>query len=46
MTFRGEHYQLEPVVSNPGSVQRPHLPILIGGTSSAALQRTARLGDG
>jgi probable F420-dependent oxidoreductase len=44
--FQGEHYQLEPVVSSPGSVQRPHPPILIGGTSNAALQRTARLGDG
>jgi probable F420-dependent oxidoreductase len=46
VTFQGEHYQLAPVISNPGSVQRPHLPILIGGTSNAALQRTARLGDG
>jgi probable F420-dependent oxidoreductase len=46
VTFQGEHYQLDPVVSNPGSVQRPHLPILIGGTSHAALRRTARLGDG
>jgi len=27
-------------------VQRPHPPILIGGTSNAALQRVARLGDG
>jgi probable F420-dependent oxidoreductase len=46
VTFQGEHYQLDAVVSNPGSVQRPHLPILIGGTSQAALQRVARLGDG
>jgi probable F420-dependent oxidoreductase len=46
VTFQGEHYQLDPVVSSPGSVQRPHLPILIGGTSNAALRRTARLGDG
>ena len=46
VTFQGEHYQLDPVVSRPGSVQRPHLPILIGGTSNAALQRVARLGDG
>jgi len=46
VTFQGEHYQLAPVVSNPGSVQRPHPPILIGGTSNAALQRAARLGDG
>jgi len=46
VTFQGEHYQLDPVVSRPGSVQRPHPPILIGGTSNAALQRVARLGDG
>jgi probable F420-dependent oxidoreductase len=46
VTFQGEYYQLDPVVSSPGSVQRPHPPILIGGTSNAALQRTARVGDG
>jgi len=46
VTFQGEHYQLDPVVSSPGSVQRPHPPILLGGTSNAALRRTARLGDG
>jgi probable F420-dependent oxidoreductase len=46
VTFHGEHYRLDPVVSNPGSVQRPHPPILIGGTSKAALRRVARLGDG
>lgn len=46
VTFRGQYYQLDAVVSNPGSIQRPHPPILIGGTSNAALQRTARLGDG
>jgi probable F420-dependent oxidoreductase len=45
-TFQGEHYRLDPVISLPGSVQRPHPPILIGGTSDAALRRTARLGDG
>ena len=46
VTFQGEHYQLDPVVSRPGSVQRPHPPILIGGTSNAALQRAARVGNG
>jgi probable F420-dependent oxidoreductase len=46
VTFQGEHYQLDPVISSPGSVQRPHPPILIGGTSDAALQRVARLGNG
>ena len=46
VSFRGEQYSLQPVVSNPGSVQRPHPPILIGGTSNAALRRVAKLGDG
>jgi probable F420-dependent oxidoreductase len=46
VTFQGDHYRLDPVVSSPGSVQRPHPPILIGGTSNAALRRVARLGDG
>jgi probable F420-dependent oxidoreductase len=44
--FQGNHYHLDPVISSPGSVQRPHPPILIGGTSNAALHRVARLGDG
>ena len=46
VTYQGAHYQFDPVVSNPGSIQRPHPPILIGGTSNGALRRTARLGDG
>ena len=46
VSFVGEHYQLDALVSNPGSAQRPHPPILIGGTSNAALRRVARLGDG
>jgi probable F420-dependent oxidoreductase len=46
VTFHGEHYHLDPVVSSPGSVQRPHPPILIGGTTNAALRRVAKSGDG
>ena len=46
VSFAGEHYQLDNLVSSPGSVQRPHPPILIGGTSNAALRRVARLGNG
>lgn len=46
VTFQGEHYELGPVVSSLGSVQRPHPPILIGGTSQAAVRRAATLGDG
>jgi probable F420-dependent oxidoreductase len=46
VSFQGEYYQLAPLVSHPGSAQRPHPPVLIGGTSKAALQRVVRLGDG
>ena len=46
VSFQGTHYQLAPVVSSPGSVQRPHIPVLIGGTTRPALDRVARLGDG
>jgi alkanesulfonate monooxygenase SsuD/methylene tetrahydromethanopterin reductase-like flavin-dependent oxidoreductase (luciferase family) len=46
VTFQREHYQLGAVVSSPGSIQQPHPPILIGGSSQAALRRAAHLGDG
>ena len=46
VAFQGTHYQLDPVISSPGSVQRPHIPMLIGGTTRPALERVARLGDG
>jgi probable F420-dependent oxidoreductase len=44
--YRGETYAFDPVFSSPGSLQRPHPPILIGGLSDAALRRVARLGNG
>ncbi|MFT5390158.1 MAG: putative F420-dependent oxidoreductase [Gammaproteobacteria bacterium] len=46
VSFDGEHYKLAPVHSYPLSVQRPHIPVVIGGTSNAALRRVARHGDG
>ena len=46
VSFDGEHYQLEPVHAYPRSVQRPHPPVLIGGTSNRALRRVVRHGDG
>ena len=44
--YQGQTYSFAPVHSNPGSVQRPHPPIMIGGLSDAALRRVVRHGDG
>ncbi|MCB1740259.1 MAG: LLM class flavin-dependent oxidoreductase, partial [Gammaproteobacteria bacterium] len=44
--FEGEHYRFDTLHARPASVQRPHPPIVIGGTSNAALRRVVRLGDG
>lgn len=38
--YNGKHYQLERPLNSPQSVQRPHPPILIGGTGE---QKTLRL---
>lgn len=46
VSYHGETYQFEPIYSYPASVQRPHPPILVGGTSNPALRRVARLADG
>jgi len=43
--FAGEHYQYEGVAISPRPVQQP-LPCWIGGSSRAAIRRTARLGTG
>jgi probable F420-dependent oxidoreductase len=44
--YEGEIYKFAPVFSAPGSVQRPHPPVLIGGVTDPALRRVARLGTG
>lgn len=44
--YEGETYRFAPVISAPGSIQRPHPPVLIGGVANPALRRVARLGDG
>ena len=45
VTFQGEHYQFEDATISPRPIQQP-LPIWIGGSSKAAIRRTARLGSG
>jgi probable F420-dependent oxidoreductase len=44
--YSGRFYELAPCRQYPKPVQRPHPPLWIGGWSPAALERTARLGDG
>src|SRR6476620_12258574 len=46
VSYGGETYAFDPIFSSPGSVQRPHPPILIGGLSNAALRRVVRHGNG
>ena len=45
-TYAGRHVQLTDVLSFPKPVQQPGPPVLIGGESTGALRRVARLGDG
>jgi probable F420-dependent oxidoreductase len=42
----GEHYDLAPFRFQPKPVQKPNIPIEVGGSSKAALRRAGRLGDG
>jgi len=44
--YRGATYAFDAIYCSPGSRQRPHPPILIGGLSNAALRRVVRHGDG
>ncbi|MGE0700425.1 MAG: LLM class F420-dependent oxidoreductase [Hyphomicrobiaceae bacterium] len=44
--YQGQIYKFEPVYSAPGSLQRPHPPVLIGGVADPALRRVVRHGSG
>jgi probable F420-dependent oxidoreductase len=41
-----EHFDFGPVKFNPKPLQKPSIPIEVGGASKAALQRAGRIGDG
>ncbi|MFC3173681.1 TIGR03619 family F420-dependent LLM class oxidoreductase [Novosphingobium bradum] len=45
-SFEGEFVRFRDVGFDPKPVQRPHLPIWIGGDSDAALRRAARFASG
>ena len=44
--FRGKHVVIPPCVFEPKPHQKPHPPILVGGTNEAALRRAALHADG
>ncbi len=44
--FHGKYYNFPPVRSFPKPAQRPHPPILVGGTAPNVLKRVVAWGDG
>ena len=45
-SHHGPVYQFSGMAFAPKPLQKPHIPILIGGVSRAAIRRAARLGNG
>ena len=45
-TFAGKYFQVSDCAITPKPVQKPHVPVWVGGDSPVALRRAARLGDG
>ena len=43
--FHGEHYDFDGIYFAPKPIQRPHLPIWVGGHSRRAIRRTVKFGD-
>ena len=43
--FHGEHYDFDGIYFAPKPVQRPHIPIWVGGHSRRAIRRTVKFGD-
>jgi probable F420-dependent oxidoreductase len=44
--FHGKYYDFPPVKSFPKPAQKPHPPVLLGGSAKNVLQRVAAWGDG
>ena len=45
-SFDGKHYRFGGMKFSPKPLQKPSIPVVIGGVSRAAIRRAARLGDG
>ncbi len=46
VTFEGKHIQVNACRMDPKPVQKPHIPIIVGGHSKRAMRRAAELGNG
>jgi probable F420-dependent oxidoreductase len=46
VTLDGQYHKLDRVVMQPAPLQRPHLPVWIGGHSEPAMRRAVRMADG
>ena len=46
VTFHGRYFHMDNVNVDPKPVQKPGLPIIMGGSADAALKRSAEQGDG
>jgi len=44
-TFRGKHYTLDKCINNPKPVQKPHPPLMIGGSKDKLLRVAAEFAD-
>jgi probable F420-dependent oxidoreductase len=44
-SYHGEHVRFDPIWSWPKPVQKPHPPVVVGGTGPKALDRVLRYGD-
>ncbi|NQW24071.1 MAG: TIGR03619 family F420-dependent LLM class oxidoreductase [SAR202 cluster bacterium] len=45
-SFHGKYHNFSGMTFTPKPVQKPHIPLFIGGTSRAAIRRAARVGTG
>ena len=45
-SFEGRHVQLAPCRMDPKPIQKPHVPIIVGGHGVPSLKRAARFGAG
>jgi probable F420-dependent oxidoreductase len=45
-SFAGKYHRFSGMPFSPKPLQQPHIPILIGGNSRAAIRRAVRLGNG